>query len=99
MREDEKVPARIPDQYHVVLLSSEGKTFDSLSFSRWLEDRRQEGRDLCFVVGRPKGLELDRCDLKLSLDPDDPPAPARSRGPARADHRAHKILAGEPYHY
>ena len=28
-------------------------------FSRWLEERRQDGRDLCFVIGGPRGLDLD----------------------------------------
>ena len=99
VREDEKVPARIPDRAYVVLLSSEGKTFDSLGFSRWLEDRRQEGRDLCFVVGGPKGLELDRCDLKLSLGPMTLPHQLARVVLLEQIYRAHKILAGEPYHY
>src|SRR5512132_2713856 len=69
VREDEKVLARIPDRAYLVLLSAEGRTFDSVGFSRWLEDRRQAGRDVCFIIGGPKGLVLERCDLKLSLGP------------------------------
>ena len=30
-----------------------------MAFAGWLEERRQSGRDLCFVVGGPRGLELD----------------------------------------
>ena len=55
VREDEKVPPRIPERAYKVLLASEGRTFDSVEFSDWLEERRQDGRDLCFVIGGPKG--------------------------------------------
>jgi 23S rRNA (pseudouridine1915-N3)-methyltransferase len=99
VREDEKVPARIPDRAYVVLLSSEGRTFDSVGFSRWLEERRQEGRDLCFVVGGPKGLALEECDLKLSLGPMTLPHQLARVVLVEQIYRAHKILAGQPYHY
>src|SRR6478752_3562533 len=55
VREDEQVARRIPERAYV-----------SVSFSRFLEDRRQSGRDLCFVVGGPYGLQID-ADHKLSL--------------------------------
>ena len=99
VREDEKVPARIPERAYVVLLAPEGETFDSIAFSHWLEDRRQEGRDLCFVLGGPKGLELDRCDLKLSLGPMTLPHQLARVVLLEQVYRAHKILAREPYHY
>ena len=99
VREDEKVPARIPDRAFVVLLSGEGKTFDSVEFSDWLEERRQEGRVLCFVIGGPKGLQLDRCDLKLSLGPMTLPHQLARVVLLEQLYRAHKILAREPYHY
>src|SRR3954464_13219815 len=65
-REDEQVARRIPDRAYVILMASDGRSMDSLEFSRWLEDRRQEGRVVCFVVGGPRGIALDRCALKLS---------------------------------
>src|SRR3954454_13903560 len=99
VREDEKVPARNTDRAYVVLLAAEGRTYDSVDFSRWLEERRQEGRDVCFVVGGPKGLQLDRCDLKLSLGPMTLPHQLARVVLMEQIFRAHKILAGEPYHY
>src|SRR5919202_3168698 len=48
VREDERVPRRIPEGDHLVLLASDGREFDSVELSRWLEDRRQDGRDVCF---------------------------------------------------
>ena len=44
-----------PERAFVSLLDAEGEQMDSLGFSRFLEQRRQEGRDLCFVLGGPFG--------------------------------------------
>src|SRR3954471_16931497 len=46
VRGDEKVPPRIPDRAFTVLLASDGAIYDSEQFAAWLEERRQEGRDL-----------------------------------------------------
>lgn len=99
LREDEKVPGRIPERAYVVLLDSGGRTFDSVEFSRWLEDRRQEGRDLCFVVGGPRGLDLERTDLRLSFGPMTFPHQLARVMLLEQLYRANKIVAGEPYHY
>jgi 23S rRNA (pseudouridine1915-N3)-methyltransferase len=99
VREDEKVPPRIPDRAYVVLLSGDGRSFDSEAFSEWLEERRHEGRELCFVIGGPRGLELESCDLRLSLGPMTLPHQLARVVLLEQLFRAHKILAGEPYHY
>jgi 23S rRNA (pseudouridine1915-N3)-methyltransferase len=99
VREDEQVSRRIPDRAFLVLLSSEGRAFDSVELSEWLEDRRQDGRDLCFVIGGPRGLDLDRCDLRMSLGPMTLPHQLARIVLLEQLYRAHKILAGEPYHY
>src|SRR3954465_8013090 len=62
LRDEEKVDGRIPQRAYVVLLDAGGKTFASIRFSEFLEERRQSGQDLCFVVGGPRGLDLDDCD-------------------------------------
>ena len=51
VREDESVARRLPERAFISLLAVDGRTYDSVAFSRWLEERRQSGRDLCFVVG------------------------------------------------
>ena len=99
VREDERVPRRIPERAHLVLLASDGREFDSVELSRWLEDRRQEGRDLCFIIGGPHGLALDRCDTRLSLGRLTLPHQLARVVLLEQLYRAHKILAGEPYHY
>ena len=43
LRDEEKVDGRIPERAYVCLLDSGGKTFDSIGFSRFLEERRQSG--------------------------------------------------------
>jgi len=99
VREDERVPRRIPDRAHVVLLASEGESYDSVGFSRFLEQRRQSGIDLCFVIGGPRGIELDAVDQRLSLGPMTLPHQLARVVLLEQVYRAHKILAREPYHY
>jgi 23S rRNA (pseudouridine1915-N3)-methyltransferase len=99
VREDERVPRRIPERAHLVLLASDGRELDSVELSRWLEERRQDGRDLCFVIGGPRGLDLDKCDTRLSLGRLTLPHQLARVVLLEQLYRAHKILAGEPYHY
>ncbi len=99
VREDERVPPRIPERAHLVLLASDGREFDSIDFSTWLEQRRQDGRDICFVIGGPRGLDLDQCDTRLSLGRITLPHQLARVVLLEQLYRAHKILAREPYHY
>jgi 23S rRNA (pseudouridine1915-N3)-methyltransferase len=98
VREDEKVPPRVPERAYSVLLASDGRMLDSVELSRWLEDRRQDGRDICFVIGGPKGIELE-ADMRLSLGPMTLPHQLARVVLLEQLYRGHKILAGEPYHY
>jgi 23S rRNA (pseudouridine1915-N3)-methyltransferase len=99
VREGEQVAARIPDRAYVILMASDGRTMDSLRFSKWLEERRQAGRELCFVLGGPRGIDLDRCDLRLSLGPMTLPHQLARIVLLEQLFRAHKIIAREPYHH
>jgi 23S rRNA (pseudouridine1915-N3)-methyltransferase len=98
VRGDEKVVARIPERALVVLLASDGETLDSEQLSNWFEERRRDGRDVCFVIGGPKGLELE-ADVRLSLGPMTLPHQLARVVLLEQVYRAHKILAREPYHY
>jgi 23S rRNA (pseudouridine1915-N3)-methyltransferase len=98
VREDEQVERRIPPRSYRVLLDAAGRTYDSVAFARWLEQRRQGGRDVCFVVGGPYGTELERCDERLSFGPMTFPHQLARVMLVEQLYRAHKILAGEPYH-
>jgi 23S rRNA (pseudouridine1915-N3)-methyltransferase len=99
VREDQSVDGRIPDRAFVVLLAADGREFESEEFAHWLEDRRQSGRDLCFVVGGPRGLSMEDCDMKLSLGRMTLPHQLARVVLLEQIYRANKILAGEPYHY
>jgi 23S rRNA (pseudouridine1915-N3)-methyltransferase len=100
VREDDKVARRIPERAFVSLLDSEGQAMDSIAFSRWMEDRRMDGRDLWFVIGGAfGGLELDRVDHRLSFGPMTLPHQLARVVLLEQVYRAHKILANEPYHY
>ncbi len=99
VREDEQVARRIPDRTFVSLLDREGDELDSVAFSGWLEQRRQSGMDVCFVVGGPFGLELEDVDHRLSLGRITLPHQLARVVLLEQLYRGHKILAGEPYHY
>ena len=99
VREDERVERRIPDGAFVCLLDSSGQALDSVGLSRFLEQRRMSRQDLCFVVGGPRGLDLARCDLRLSFGPITLPHQLARVVLLEQLYRAHKIVAREPYHY
>jgi 23S rRNA (pseudouridine1915-N3)-methyltransferase len=99
VREDAHVARRIPERAFVSLLDRDGEAMDSLKFSRFLEDRRQSGRDLCFVIGGPYGLDLADLDHRFSLGAMTLPHQLARVVLLEQLYRGHKILAGEPYHY
>jgi len=99
VREDEAVERRIPERAFVSLLDRGGRAYDSEAFAAWLEQRRQAGRDVCFVVGGPFGTTLSHHDHKLSFGPLTLPHQLARVVLLEQLFRAHKILAGEPYHH
>ena len=99
VREGDHLGRRIPERVFVSLLDREGDEFDSVAFSHFLEARRRSGQDLCFVVGGPFGLDLDDVDHRLSLGRITLPHQLARVVLLEQVYRAHKILAGEPYHY
>jgi 23S rRNA (pseudouridine1915-N3)-methyltransferase len=99
VRDEAQVERRIPARSYRVLLDARGKSYDSRAFADWLEERRRAGRDVCFVVGGPYGLELEQCDELLSLGPMTFPHQLARVMLLEQLYRAHKILAGEPYHH
>lgn len=99
VREDEQVVRRVPERAFIALLDRDGQRPDSLAFAAWLEERRRGGRDLCFVIGGPFGLELDHVDYRLSLGEMTLPHQLARVVLLEQLYRGHKILAREPYHY
>ena len=99
LRDEEKVTGRIPADAFVVLLDNDGEQMDSVQFSKFIDQRRRAGRDVCFVLGGPRGLDLDACDLRLSFGKITLPHQLARVVLLEQIYRAHKIIAGEPYHY
>jgi 23S rRNA (pseudouridine1915-N3)-methyltransferase len=99
VRDDDQVERRIPARTHRVLLDAGGRSYSSEAFARWLEERRMAARDVCFVIGGPFGVRLERCDERLSLGPMTFPHQLARVLLLEQLYRAHKILAREPYHH
>ena len=99
VREDERAERRVPADAYVSLLAADGQALDSIGLARFIAERRMSRRDLCFVIGGPFGIELDRADHRLSLGPMTLPHQLARVVLLEQLYRAHKILAGEPYHY
>jgi len=99
VREEDRAARRIPAGAYVSLLAAEGQALDSIGFARFIEERRMSRRDLCFVIGGAFGVELDRADHRLSLGPMTLPHQLARVVLLEQLFRAHKIIAGEPYHH
>jgi 23S rRNA (pseudouridine1915-N3)-methyltransferase len=99
VREDERAERRVPTDAYVSLLAADGDQLDSVAFARFIEQRRMSRRDLCFVIGGPFGLELERADHRLSLGAMTLPHQLARVVLLEQLFRAHKIIAREPYHH
>ena len=101
-REAEPIVRRIPAGAHVSVLDREGDQLSSEELAAFLEERRMSRADLCFVVGGPQGLDpslLQRADRRLAFGRITLPHQLARVVLLEQLFRAHKILAGEPYHY
>ncbi|MGH2851281.1 MAG: 23S rRNA (pseudouridine(1915)-N(3))-methyltransferase RlmH [Solirubrobacteraceae bacterium] len=94
-----RVRARVPPGAFVSLLAADGESLDTARFARFLEARRVEARDLAFVIGGAFGLDLSEADHRLSLGPMTLPHQLARVVLLEALYRAHKMIAGEPYHH
>ena len=97
--DDDALERRIPERAYVCLLDSRGRTYTSEALAGWLEERRQGGRDVCFVIGGAFGVELPTADHTLSFGPLTLPHMLARVVLLEQLYRAHKILANEPYHH
>jgi 23S rRNA (pseudouridine1915-N3)-methyltransferase len=99
VREEERAARRIPADAFVSLLAAEGQVLDSIGFARFIEERRMSRRDLCFVIGGAYGVDLAEADHRLSLGAMTLPHQLARVVLLEQLFRAHKIIAGEPYHH
>jgi 23S rRNA (pseudouridine1915-N3)-methyltransferase len=99
VREGDRVQRRLGQDTFVSLLDVEGERYDSVQFADFIEERRQAGRDVCFVIGGAMGLELADVEHRFSLGPLTLPHQLARVVLLEQLYRAHKIIAGETYHY
>jgi 23S rRNA (pseudouridine1915-N3)-methyltransferase len=100
--ESDGILKRIPEDAHVVALDREGEQLSSEELAEFIAQRRLARADLCFVVGGPLGLEpavFERSQSRLALGRITLPHQLARVVFLEQLFRAHKILAGEPYHY
>jgi 23S rRNA (pseudouridine1915-N3)-methyltransferase len=99
LRDGARLAARVPERAFVAVLDEGGTAYDSVGFSRFLEQRRMSGLDLCFVIGGAYGgVEVD-ADHRFSLGPMTLPHQLARVVLLEQLYRAHSILAGDPYHH
>jgi len=99
VRDGERAERRVPGDAFVSLLAADGDRLDSRSFARFIAERRMSRRDLCFVIGGPFGIDLDSADHRLSLGAITLPHQLARVVLLEQLYRAHRIIAGEPYHH
>jgi 23S rRNA (pseudouridine1915-N3)-methyltransferase len=99
VRDGERAERRVPADAYVSLLAPDGDQLDSRGFARFIAERRMSRRDLCFVIGGPFGIDLDGADSRLSLGAITLPHQLARVVLLEQIYRAHKIIAGEPYHH
>ena len=89
------------DGARVIACDPNGRSFTSEAFSAWLQQERERGEDIAFVVGGAHGLSnglLAESSLKLSLAPWTLPHELARLVLAEQLYRAGTIVRGEPYH-
>ncbi|MDP4796095.1 MAG: 23S rRNA (pseudouridine(1915)-N(3))-methyltransferase RlmH [Rhodospirillales bacterium] len=100
-REAELIAEKIPDGAYLVVLDERGKAMKSRLFAEKIEEIRDGGRDLAFIIGGADGLAAEireRGDMILGFGPQTWPHMMVRVMLAEQLYRAQTILAGHPYH-
>ena len=101
VRDEVNIEGRVPKRTHVVALDRGGRALSSRAWASWLSERRIDARDLCFLIGGPRGLPpeaLEIAEERLSLGPQTMAHQLARVALLEQLFRATKILAGEAYH-
>ena len=101
-REGEKILSHIKGSPFIVALTENGKAYDSVGFSRWLEKLTIQGKsDITFVIGGAAGLHeavIKTSHFNLSLSPMTFPHRLTRVILIEQIYRALTLIKGEPYH-
>ncbi len=109
-QETKKILESIPDKNIIVALDENGKLLSSRSFSKQINHWSDDGRDVCFLIGGPDGLDFSTPfegkkysklrwpDFCWSLSSLTFPHPLVRIILAEQLYRAWSIKMGHPYH-
>ena len=100
-RESERLAAAVPPNAYVVSCEQDGSPMTSEAFAAWVQRRREEAKDLAFVIGGAHGLGdavRNVTNLRLSLAPWTLPHEVARLVLAEQLYRAGTIVRREPYH-
>jgi len=98
--EEKKLLGRIGDDY-LVALDERGKSLTTLQLAKWLGERQQDGRNLCFAIGGPEGhgkAVLAQASMRWSLSALTFPHAMVRVILAEQLYRALTVLQNHPYH-
>jgi 23S rRNA (pseudouridine1915-N3)-methyltransferase len=100
-REGERLSKALPPGVHVVVCDPGGTGHTSEAFSGWMQEAREAGRSLAFVIGGAYGLSdaiRKRAGMRLALAPWTLPHELARLVLAEQLYRAGTIVRREPYH-
>ena len=100
-REGDRLVAALPEASYVVACELTGITMTSEDFAQWLQRRREQAKDVAFLIGGAHGLgEAARkaASTRLSLAPWTLPHEIARLVLAEQLYRAGTIIRREPYH-
>ena len=100
-REGVRLSKVLPSDAHIVACDPGGTGQTSEQFSSWMQDMRERGRTLAFVIGGAYGLSegiLQRAQTRLSLAPWTLPHELARLVLGEQLYRAGTIVRHEPYH-
>lgn len=100
-KEGERLAQVLPAGAHVVACDVGGIARTSETFSLWLQQERERGRDVAFVIGGAYGLSAamrERAQSRLALAPWTLPHELARLVLAEQLYRAGTIVRREPYH-
>jgi 23S rRNA (pseudouridine1915-N3)-methyltransferase len=100
-REAKRLKEKIPAGATVIACDSSGQSPTSEQFAKMLQDSREAGRNVAFVIGGAFGLGegiLSMAQTKLSLAPFTLPHELARLVLTEQIYRAGTIVRGEPYH-
>ena len=100
-REGQRLSERRPERAQTVACELGGKSLNSAQFAEFLQNAREQDRDVAFLIGGAFGLATDvaaTSTMKLSLAPWTLPHEIARLVLTEQIYRAGTIVRGEPYH-